>query len=449
MLPLYTSWLSVEEYGTTDIISVYSSLLFGVVSGCIADAIFVIPKGVDKNTKKKYFTSGICYLMIASVITFCVFLILRQIFNYYNVINTFSDNMFYIYAILLSSVIFAYIQQFTRAIDKILVYSFSGVVVTITTFLYSFLLIPNYGVKGFVVVTILSNVSGIIFNVLVTSLYQYFNFSDFKLEKLKELLTYSLPLVPNSIMWWLVNASNRPLLETYCDLTAIGILAVASKFPGFLNIFLTAFNSSWVISVLEEYKKENFTEFFNKGLHLFAFMLTMVALFICAISDIVIDIFTSGTDYLSAWKFIPLLALSTIFSCMAGLVGTVFSAVRKSMYYFYSSIWAAITAVILNYVLISTIGLWGAVISSCLSMFVMLLSRILYSRKYVQYECITPYIIDISFFLCVFCVKLLIDDVVVSYTLIAFLLFMFILFNKKLFVTFYGVIQNKIVKKMQ
>jgi O-antigen/teichoic acid export membrane protein len=38
MLPFYTRWLSVEDYGTTDIINAYVSLLLGLVSACIADS---------------------------------------------------------------------------------------------------------------------------------------------------------------------------------------------------------------------------------------------------------------------------------------------------------------------------------------------------------------------------------------------------------------------------
>jgi O-antigen/teichoic acid export membrane protein len=46
MLPFYTRWLSGEDYGTTDIISVYATLLLSVVTACIADAVFIFPKGI-------------------------------------------------------------------------------------------------------------------------------------------------------------------------------------------------------------------------------------------------------------------------------------------------------------------------------------------------------------------------------------------------------------------
>lgn len=49
MLPLYTRWLSVDDYGLTDILNVYVSLLLGVVTCCIAESLFIFPKGVDEE----------------------------------------------------------------------------------------------------------------------------------------------------------------------------------------------------------------------------------------------------------------------------------------------------------------------------------------------------------------------------------------------------------------
>ena len=51
MLPFYTSWLSVEDYGVTDIINVYVSFLVSIVSCCIAESMFIFPKGRKWRSK--------------------------------------------------------------------------------------------------------------------------------------------------------------------------------------------------------------------------------------------------------------------------------------------------------------------------------------------------------------------------------------------------------------
>lgn len=59
MLPFYTRWLSVEDYVLTDILSVYTTLLIGMVSCCIGESLFIFPKNVDDKEKKAYFSTRI------------------------------------------------------------------------------------------------------------------------------------------------------------------------------------------------------------------------------------------------------------------------------------------------------------------------------------------------------------------------------------------------------
>ena len=49
MLPLYTRWLSIEEFGLVDLLQIYSALLIVIVGACIVDAIFVLQIKMVKN----------------------------------------------------------------------------------------------------------------------------------------------------------------------------------------------------------------------------------------------------------------------------------------------------------------------------------------------------------------------------------------------------------------
>lgn len=73
-----------------------------------------------------------------------------------------------------------------------------------------------------------------------------------------------MPLVPNNIMWWLVSALNRPVMEIYLGMEAIGLFAVANKFPSVFSSVFAMFAVSWQISVMEEYGKDGYSQFFNK-----------------------------------------------------------------------------------------------------------------------------------------------------------------------------------------
>ena len=126
------------------------------------------------------------------------------------------------------------------------------------------------------------------------------------------MLQYSVPLIPNGVMWWLVNALNRPVMETYVGLHGIGLFAVANKFPGIISMIFAIFVSSWQISVLEEYGKDGYGSFYNKIFRGVVLILLVLLVIVTFISKWLVSFFTS-LDYLDAWIYIPVLTLGVFF----------------------------------------------------------------------------------------------------------------------------------------
>lgn len=396
MLPFYTRWLSVEDYGTTDVITVYVTFLIGIVTFCISDAIFIFPKGQIKTIQKKYFSSGIAFLSIAFAITAFIFVLLESISINYSISNSFFNNIWLIYGMLFSMITQQFVQQFTRSIDKMLVYSITGVVLTGFTAILAFLLIPLWGVKGYVLSIIGANLLAALYSVVFSKGYTYFSIHTISKFSCKEMLRYSIPLIPNGIMWWLVNAFNRPLMENYLGMHAIGLFAVSNKFPGILSMLFGIFGTSWQISVMEEFGKEGYNSFYNKILKLVFSLLAIVLIILTLFSKIIVSIFASS-NYYEAWRYIPFLTLGVLLSNIAGFAGVNFCATRESKYYFYSSIWGALAALIGNFVFIPSWGIWGACTSVIFSFLIMAICRIGYSWKYVKIADIQFYIILLLF----------------------------------------------------
>ena len=376
MLPFYTRWFSVEDYGTTDIITVYVTFLMYIVTCSLAEAIFVFPKGAEREKQKSYFSSGVAFLCFS----FCLTALL---FAYYGIENSITKNTWLVYGMLVGMSLQQFAQQFTRSIDKMVVYSVTGVVLTGFTALLAFMLIPHWGVKGYVWSIIGANLLAALYSVLCSKGYTFFSFRSVSGHSCKEMLKYTVPLIPNGIMWWLVNAFNRPLMESHLGMHAIGIFAVSNKFPGILSMLFTVFVSSWQISVLEEFGKKGYSEFFNRVFRLVVTGLFVIFVGITLCSKLLVTLFATDEFY-DAWRYIPILTLGAMFSCISGFAGSNFSATRESKYFFYSSVWGAVTAVVLNFALIPLLGIWGVALSILLSFAVMAFARIAYGWKYVH-----------------------------------------------------------------
>jgi O-antigen/teichoic acid export membrane protein len=392
MLPFYTHWLSVEDYGTTDIINVYATLLLGLTTACIAESIFIFPKGQSEEKQKSYFSSGLFFSFISLLTTALIFGVMNIVFKYKALSNSFADNLWLIYGLLAATFLQQYMQQFTRSIDKMKIYSITGIVLASGTALFSFLIIPTWGIYGYVVALILANLLAAVYSFLFSGSFKYFVTTTIRKTTCMEMLKYSIPLIPNVIMWWLVNTLNRPLMESYLGMYAVGIFAVANRFPGILSIFFNVFIVSWQISVLEEFGKEGYQAFFNKVFRLLVVSL-MFCFFILAItSKFFVSVFTTENFY-EAWKYIPILLIGVIFLSISSFAGSNFSATRESKYFFYSSIWGAASAILFNLIFIPKFGIMGAAISVSASFAIMAVARIKYGWKYVKIQNIMRYIL--------------------------------------------------------
>ena len=385
MLPLYTRWLSPADYGIGDIISVYATLLMGVSTLCIAEAMFVFPKGVEPQEQKKYFSTGLFF----TALLLAVLGVLACGYTYYadchNFTDSFSSYVWYIYALVITNFLQVFTQQFACALNALKVYSLTGLVHSLGLALFAVWLIPKYGAVGYIRSLILSNIVGTLFTFVFSSSYKYCSWCHISAGHFRRLAKYSIPLIPNSLIWWVVYSLNRPLLEEYAGLAAIGIYAVASKLPSVLNMAFAFFAQSWQVSVFEEYKKESFTGFFNNVFKAVCLGLMLLAILITMFRNGILTVITTP-EYYEATNYIPLLSFGLIFSCISAFVGSLYAVNKKSRYFFYSSVWGALFTAVLNFVLIPLFDTWGAVFASAVSMVIICLVRIYYAKMFVRFQ---------------------------------------------------------------
>lgn len=401
MLPFYTRWLSVEDYGLTDILNVYSSLLVCLLTLSLHDAIFVYPVGKCHAKQALYFSTGlwtILYIFLTSiVITACCMLL-------FEIHNTFWDNITFLLPMYFFTAVQTYLQQFCRSINKMRTFSYSGIIVTLFIAVFSFLFIPSFGVTGFVIATILSYAISSLFIIYAEKLYHYFIPKGWNRLIFNEMARYAIPLIPNTFMWWVLAAINRPILDSNLGLVGIGLFAVANKFPTLASQVSGIFTGAWQVSVLQEYGRGNFTSFYNKMGNLYVSLLFLLSIIICILSKWLVEI-TTDVKFHEAWKYVPIMAIAVAFQGSSSHFGTVFSATKKSKYFLISSIVGALVSFVANLLLIPLIGLYGAAFSFTLSQLSIAIIRMYYSNKLIKisiaWSCIMIMLANI---ICIICV---------------------------------------------
>lgn len=446
MLPFYTHYLATEEYGTTDLITTYAGILMSILSCCIADSIFIFPKDADDKGKTQYYSSGFVFAGIMTCFIGAICYVLYYFSNKYGWESVLFNRIWFILAFAVCQFLQQYTQSFTRSLGKMKVYSGSGVVYVGFIALFSLYLLPRYGLNGYLFAMIMANVVSSVYTVIASQSYHYLSII-FDKNALLDLLRYGIPLIPNSLMWWLVNGLNRPVMEANLGLEALGIYAVANKFPFLLSTLVGIFSTAWSITMLEEFGKPDFNHFFNRTVRMLYFVMIIGACIIAACSKLIIMVFADSAYY-EAWKYVPVLTLGIIFQNFSGTIGGVFMAERTSKYFFYSSIWGAVSSVLATLLFVKMWGILGAAIAVVISFLVMSIVRLVYSWKHINEMNIWWYCLMTLLYVTFIIVVLIDAPLFVNIPLYLAIIVTICFFGKNEIVPVWNTIKEKVINKV-
>lgn len=381
LVPLYTFYLSTEDYGTADIIGTTATLLIFILTIDISDA--VLRFAIERNhSQEKILSFGLKVQFSGAFVLGIALFVLRVL----NVIKW--EKYCYIF-LLLIFILNAVHQAFTnylRAINKIKEVAVSGVLQTLVTIIFNIfcLVFLKLGLIGYLI----SGVAGFTISVLYCFFKTGVSFSELLFAKCeknikKEMVMYSVPLIFNGIAWWMNSSLDKYFITSILGIGASGIYAVSYKIPSILTMFNQIFAQAWNLSAIKEFDKDDKDGFFSRTYTVYnAGMVLSCSMII--IMNIILAKFLYAKDFYEAWKYTSPLLISIIFSALSSFVGSIFSAVKNSRIFAISTVSAAAVNTLLNAVLIPVIGIQGAAIATAVSFMVIWLIRLNSTRKYIN-----------------------------------------------------------------
>lgn len=254
----YTSVLATEEYGIADLITTTVSLLYPVLTAMINEALTRML--LDKNGyEKNYFTVSFRF----NIISIGVFLILSPFVLLFHTLAPFYF-LFVLYYI--SFNIHSFMINFARGVDRIKETAIAGVISTVAIISCNivFLLVFRFGINGYLASSIIGTTISSLYMVVKIKPSRFLIGIEYNKRRsvLKELLVYSLPLIPNTISWWISNSSDRYFVTAICGADINGIYSVAYKIPTILTAVYSIFISAWRLSAVEDFGSKESNIFF-------------------------------------------------------------------------------------------------------------------------------------------------------------------------------------------
>ena len=379
LLPLYTSVLGSGEYGTVDLITTYITLAVPIITLQIETALFreIIDARKDDNKKTTIISSGICSIFFQFIICLIIYLIINLIIDI-----PFNMHILFVVICTMTSNI---LLQISRGNGDNVGYSIASVIAGISTILFNilFLIILDLKIEGMLLSIALGNLLATIYLFIRCNLYTLFNVKNISKEQIKCLIRYSLPLVPNGLIWWIINASDRTLITIFLGTSANGIYAVANKFSNILIQVFNVFNLSWTesasIHINDTDKDIFFSDIFNAIIKLF----TSICISLISMMPFIFPIMVNKEFY-ESYTYIPLLLVGMMFNIIVSFIGSIYVALKKTKEVAKTSLWASILNIVINLCLIKTLGIHAAVISTILSFLIMSIYRYIDVQRYVS-----------------------------------------------------------------
>lgn len=379
LLPLYTALLSTNEYGIFDYILSISAFCVPFVSMLMDESIFRFLIDCKEESEKKKVISTSAFIVTIGIVIFMIIAILIMNKLHYRF-------TYYAIAFILCSVICCMMGALLRGIGRTGQYAAFNFLMGAVQILLNviFIAVLRLGLAGMLLASIIANL--LVSTVFIVKI-KLWNFIDFKIvdtQLMKDMIVYSLPLIPNKISWIIINLSDRILIMNMLGSSYVGIYALSNKFPSLMDTIYGFFYQSWKESSARVMGEETQDQFYNTIYgylknYMYAVVISMIA-FMPLIFKILIHI-----RYYDAIYYIPILIIAMYFSNISGFFGGIFTAYKDTKIMGITTMVAAFINLIVNFILINMLGLYAAAISTLTASFVVYIYRRFKVRKYVNF----------------------------------------------------------------
>lgn len=380
LLPLYTSILTTEEYGTYDLILTIATFVLPFITLLMEESMFRFLIDCKNNNQKKYVISQ---TMIYTSISSFFFIFIAVILGIFIKIPYEMLTILYIISCIFSGLRNALV----RGLEKIRLYTIINFITSLVNIILNILFIAifKFGIIGLLGAGIIANIITTIIVFATLKIHKYVSIRNFDKKLMKRMVNYSIPLVPNSLAWVIVNLSDRIAISFFLGTSSNGIYAMAYKFPNLMNTIYGFFYTAWVESSAKAINESEDNIFFNKIYRLLAKGMFAVSLCIIVCMPIIFNLFFKS-DYMEAYYYVPILVLAMYYSNMSGYYGGIFTGHKDTKVMGITTVIGALMNLLIDLAFIKFIGIYAAAISTLISCMFIYYYRKIKVKKYICIE---------------------------------------------------------------
>lgn len=386
LIPLYTSKLTLGEFGVWDLLDVTITILAEIFILGQASALILINNSGEFKERKdsSLFSITVFILSITSLLVIFIEAVTSLFPSYFE--NTYFPSPYLklaAYIVLLRVLNNLFLTKI-RADEQSGYYTIISVlrIFLITGLTVYFVAFAQSGILGILYSTAMGESLTLLLLLIKVIPQMKIRFDK---NILKEALKFGLPLVFVTIGYYLLNLSDRYIIKYLLGAEAVGLYGFGYRVAGVLNMLLILpFNLSFMPIAFKIFGQKDDARYFSKMMTYSTFFFVWGFVFLSLFSKELIDIFSARPDYGSAYLFIPVILLSYVFSGMrlTATLGMLLTKNTKNIAWI--TIGSALLNILLNFIFIPVYGLMAAAINTLIAylLFYIITQRI--SDKYFK-----------------------------------------------------------------
>ncbi len=366
-VPIYTALLSPEQYGLYSLSIAVLSFLCIIFSDWVGlSGLRFFKHHQMTQDMPKYLTTLVTMLTSNLVLMFILSYIFRN--NFYEFFHIPVKYFFAILLLIIPVAIRALLFQLLRAQLKSISFTISTIANQFMTILISIFFVKVFHM-GAVALLLGMAISITLTDILL--IFQSNILSWFKLQKIEwnsvmPIMMYGVPIAATSLSAWIINQSNKFIMNSIHGFSQVGIVGVAYglTLPLLMTIFsiITVAAIPRIINMYEE--KIDVRPLISRFVGYFVLTALPVIIVMSLYSVDYVQMLSSNDKFLDAFKLVPYFAFGTFFMALTDYTTLQYHLANKTYIDFVIKLVSGIVGVVLNILLIPQYGLVGVGIAT-------------------------------------------------------------------------------------
>ena len=380
MVPLYTFFVkNTGDFGYYDLCLTVIFLIMPLATLQLRDGAFRFLLETQDQRERSKIITFIYRTLLTSVMVSLVATILLAMF-------TSIGYLWYCLLLLLAMSFFEVITQVARGLGNNKDFVAAGIISSMGIGVFSIVLVAfaGLGIKGIFLANILARLVAIMFLELKLHIFAtYFKFNIDLGKAGRDILKYSLPLLPGSLCWWLTGSSDRWFINHFVGIDANGIYAVAFRFNGIILTLSTIFYQAWQETAILQYNSQDrdkfFSKMFNTYIGVLAILLTAYTFTLKLFYPVIVD-----ANYQESVNYLYPMGISAVIFALSAFFDMGYQCAKDTPRTLPAIFLAAVVNLVCNLVLVKYIGVYGAIITSIITYLVLFIYRLHDMKRYFK-----------------------------------------------------------------